>query len=280
MRKLLHGIWVTELRSPDGATAMVADHGAHVLSWIPAGGEEALFLSEDSRYGTNDAIRGGVPVIFPQFGESGTGKRHGFARVADWRLDFAGIEQGRAIARYALTHQQVSGTGWPHQFHLAFEVALHGQQLQMTLSVHNPSDTRWEFNAALHTYLKVADVASVGLFGLQGLAFIDQVHAGIHKVQQQDCLRVEGEIDRIYLGTSNALTLQDSHRAMAVQQSGFPDVVVWNPGSEKAASLADLTPGSYRSFLCVEAAAVDQSIVLEPGAHWRGAQTLIIKRAT
>lgn len=276
MRKLLHGIWVTELRSADGATALVADHGAHVLSWVPAGGEEVLFLSGHSRYGVNDAIRGGVPIIFPQFGERGNGPRHGFARTADWRLDFAGSEQGRAIARYALTHEQVAGAGWPHPFHLAFEVALHGQQLQMTLSVHNPSDTCWEFNAALHTYLQVEDVANVNLSGLQGLTFIDQVHAGMRQVQQQECLRIEGEIDRIYLDASNALTLQDRHRGMRVQQSGFSDAVVWNPGSEKSASLADLTQDSYQAFLCVEAAAVDRPVGLAAGARWQGTQILTI----
>lgn len=278
MRRLLHGIRVTELRSPDGATALVADHGAHVLSWMPASGEEALFLSDRSRYGANDAIRGGVPLIFPQFGERGIGKRHGFARTVDWRLNFAGVEQGWAVARYGLTHQDVPDIGWPHQFDLTYEVALHGQQLQMSLTVHNPSDERWEFNAALHTYLRVSDAAAVGLNGLQGVSYIDQVRAGIRKAQPEQCLRIDGEIDRIYLDTPDAITLQDGNRTMIVQQSGFPDAVVWNPGREKSVALNDMSPDSYKSFLCVEAAAVEQPIVLAAGARWQGTQTLAIKK--
>ena len=101
-RSMLHGIAVTHLRSSDGATATIADHGAHLLSWCPAGGMEALYLSPTSRYGATDAIRGGVPVIFPQFGEQGPGKRHGFARVRRWDLQSASIEDGAALARLTL----------------------------------------------------------------------------------------------------------------------------------------------------------------------------------
>jgi glucose-6-phosphate 1-epimerase len=55
----------------NGATALVALHGAHVLSWIPADGRERLFLSERAKCGGGAAVRGGVPVIFPQFAERG-----------------------------------------------------------------------------------------------------------------------------------------------------------------------------------------------------------------
>jgi glucose-6-phosphate 1-epimerase len=278
MRKLMHGITVTQLCSPDGATALVADHGAHLLSWIPAGGEEALFLSTHSRYGAKDAIRGGVPIIFPQFAERGDGQRHGFARMRNWRLAFAGIEQERAVARYVLTQRDAQDSGWPHPFDLTYEVALHRQQLQLSLSVHNPSGREWEFNAALHTYLQVNDVAAVGLTGLQGLTCIDQLQAGARSVQQQACLRIDDEIDRIYLDTPDAIAVQDGCRTVLVRQSGFRDTVVWNPGSEKAAWLTDLAPDAHRSFLCVEAAAVEHVVRLAPGAHWQGTQALAISK--
>jgi glucose-6-phosphate 1-epimerase len=279
MRKLMHGVWVTQLQTSNGATAVVADHGAHVLSWTPAGGEEALFLSAHSGYGHNDAIRGGVPVIFPQFAERGNGKRHGFARVCDWRLDFAGTVEEKAVARYVLTHQDVPDTGWPHQFRLGYEVALTDDQLQMSLSVHNPSDEHWQFNAALHTYLRVKDVAAVGLTGLHGLTYVDQTQNGTRAVQKDECLHIAGEIDRIYLDTdtSNKVTLQDMDHTVIVWQSGFSDIVVWNPGREKSTALTDLTPGSYSSFLCVEAAAVEHAIKLAPGASWQGVQILVAK---
>ena len=46
-------------------TAEMYLHGAHVTSWKPAGADEALFLSAQSRWQHGWAIRGGVPICFP-----------------------------------------------------------------------------------------------------------------------------------------------------------------------------------------------------------------------
>ena len=63
---LFDGQPAVHLRSPAGAQATVLLHGAHVVSWIPALGEEQLYLSPTSALGGTAAVRGGVPVIFPQ----------------------------------------------------------------------------------------------------------------------------------------------------------------------------------------------------------------------
>ena len=47
----------------DGAQATVLVHGAHLVSWIPAGGEEQLYLSPAAKYGLGASVRGGVPVM-------------------------------------------------------------------------------------------------------------------------------------------------------------------------------------------------------------------------
>ena len=66
------GLEKVVLRSRDGALAEVYLHGAHVTSWRPAGTrEERLFLSERSEFRGGAAIRGGIPVIFPQFAAEG-----------------------------------------------------------------------------------------------------------------------------------------------------------------------------------------------------------------
>ena len=72
--------------------ATVLLHGAHLLSWVPAGGGEQLYVSPKTAYANGEAIRGGVPVIFPQFSTRGPLKRHGFARSKPWQLVSA--EQG------------------------------------------------------------------------------------------------------------------------------------------------------------------------------------------
>eukprot|EP01137_Pigoraptor_chileana_P032556 Opistho-2@22113 len=86
------GMDALELVAPDGARATVLLHGAHVLSWIPAGGEEQLYVSPRTAYASGQAVRGGVPVCFPQFAERGPLQKHGFARTKPWQLISA--EQG------------------------------------------------------------------------------------------------------------------------------------------------------------------------------------------
>ncbi|RPI97866.1 MAG: D-hexose-6-phosphate mutarotase, partial [Chloroflexi bacterium] len=53
---------------------------------------------------------------------------------------------------------------------------------------------------------------------------------------------------------------------------GFPGAVIWNPGPEKAAALADLD--SYQHMLCIEAAVIGQPVRLGPGSMWQGTQTI------
>lgn len=277
MRKLFNGVWVTELHSPDGAKALIADHGAHVLAWTPAGGQEALYLSERSTYGGDSAIRGGVPIIFPQFGERGSGRRHGFARSLAWCQDFAGIEQGRGLARFSLNSDHATDCGWPHRFDLVFEVAFAAQELRMTLTVQNPSDQAWEFCAALHTYLRVSDIGGIELAGLQATRYLDQAMGGMAGIQDAQTLHIDSEVDRIYLGTQSPVILNDGRRSVVVENQGFQDVVVWNPGAEKAARIGDMAAQDYRSFVCVEAGMIDRAVPLEARESWSGSQTLRVQ---
>jgi len=273
-RALWNGVWVTELESADGARATVADHGAHLLSWTPAGGRPALYLSGKSGYGGNAAIRGGVPIIFPQFGERGTGRRHGFARTAAWEAHGAAMEDGQAVARYRLTHE--GDAIWPHRAELHYTVACVAQELRLTLEVKNPSPESWQCCAALHTYLRVADIARTTLSGLRHADYLDQAKGGVPGRQEEGLLAVDGEIDRIYQAVAGPLTLDDCERGIVIEKQGFADVVIWNPGEAKAAALSDMPAGDFRAFLCVEAAAVMQPVTLQAGASWTGVQRFAV----
>jgi glucose-6-phosphate 1-epimerase len=68
--------------------------------------------------------------------------------------------------------------------------------------------------------------------------------------------------------------LVDADRELAIAQEGFHDTVVWNPGRERAAAMPDMDPEGYRRMLCVEAAAIDPPLVLQPGREWKGSQAI------
>lgn len=265
------------LRSGDGARATVLLHGAHVVSWIPAGGEEQLYLSPTSRYGDGASVRGGVPVIFPQFAARGPLPRHGFARTRAWKLDDTPVPAARgqhAQAVLRLADDEDTRRTWPHGFELELTVAVTGRQLDLELVVLNTGDAPFEFTAALHTYLRTGDVLKAQLEGLQAVKYEDSL-TGESQMQWGDVTQVIGAIDRIYRDAAAPLTLREAGRRLQVSMAGFTDAVVWNPGPGGAAQLSDLPADDWRRMLCVEAARVLEPIVLPPGEEWAGMQTLV-----
>jgi len=262
------------LRAPDGASAVVLLHGAQVVSWQPAGGGERLYLSERSRFGPGASVRGGMPVIFPQFNERGPLPRHGLVRTRPWRLSRSETGDEDALAVLQLTDDAETRALWPHGFALELTVCVRSDRLDVELAASNTGDSAFDFMAALHTYLRVAEVETTRLAGLSGCRYEDFTSGTIH-VDGADTVRVDGEIDRIYYGVGAPLVLSEAQRRLRIEAANFADVVVWNPWQAKAAAMADLVPGDFRRFLCVEAALIGQPTRVAAGEHWWGRQTLI-----
>lgn len=260
-----------ELRSADGAQARIHLQGAHVSHWQPAGHDgNALFLSRTSSYGAGNAIRGGVPVIFPQFAAEGPLAKHGFARTAPWAI----VSIGEDHAHFQLQDSEQTRALWPHRFIVDLQVRIGGDTLQLQLGVHNRDDHPFSFTAALHTYLRVQALDRLRVLGLQGRSYRDSADGGTMWQETADTATIDGEVDRIYFDTPSSLRLQDDGADWTIGQSGFTDTVVWNPGPHKAAALNDLEPGAWRHMLCVEAATIGEPVPLAPGEHWQGTQTL------
>ena len=265
------------LAAADGARAEVYLHGAHVTSWVPAGEvADRLFVSGSAEFSSSAAIRGGVPVIFPQFNVEGPLPKHGFARTQTW--DFAGTTadpSGAASAVLRLTGSEATRAIWPHQFAADLTVAVGGPKIAMTLNIRNTGVSPFSFTAALHTYLRINDLRRIAVHGLQNLRFRDSASGGVAGVQAEPALAIEGEVDRIYFDAPAKIEVREAGRSTRVESVGFPDVVVWNPGATRGATISDLEPGGYARMLCVEAAAIGTPVRLDPGDHWRGSQTLI-----
>ena len=258
------------LSAADGARAGLTLHGAHVTSWVPEHGGEQLFLSRSSAYRPGVAIRGGVPVIFPQFAGRGTLPKHGFARTLPWEL--LSTEGGLAVL--TLQDSQATRAIWPVSFRLEYRVELGGQALAMTLRVVNTDTQVFSFTAALHTYLRVDDVRLAAVEGLKGVRYADSANGEHESVEQNERVTFPGEVDRIYFGTQLPVRLTQKDLSLTVQARGFADTVLWNPGPEKGAALADLHPAGYLEFVCIESASIGQAVVLAPGGTWQGTQTL------
>jgi glucose-6-phosphate 1-epimerase len=259
------------LRAPDGAEATITLYGAHLVSWRPthsvgldsgaAPGQERLFVSSLSALDGQRAIRGGVPVIFPQFSERGSGMRHGFARVSTWRVIDQGEQDGAAFAVLALSQADLApdvAAAWPAPFELTLRVALRGAELSMQLAVRNTGTQPFPFSAALHTYHLVEDVEAVRIEGVQ-----------------TETLAITDKLDQVFEHIAGAITFDTGSDTLHLQQSGFSDAVVWNPGPADAAALSDLEDEEYRRFVCIEPALLQQA-VLEPGGSWTGEYRVVV----
>lgn len=256
----------------DGASATVTDYGAHVLSWRPAPDDERLYMSESAILDGTKPVRGGVPVIFPQFGAFGPGVRHGFARTLVWTREEQRSGQDFATATWVLSADDPA-LRVPARVEMT--VSLGPRRLDMELHVAHDGTGPFTFTAALHTYLRVDDIASATLLGLQDCAYRDQTDEGRMKRQEERHLRIDREVDRIYAEAPAKLELIAAGRTTHVLQDGFTDVVVWNPWIERSRAFADLPADGFRRFLCVEAATVLEPVRLADGETWTGRQTLI-----
>jgi len=243
------------IAAPGGAEAIVTLYGAHLVSWKSADGQERMFLSTQSVLDGSKAIRGGVPVIFPQFAERGAGMRHGFARVSNWELADSGLDDDTAWAEFSLAPRMLPEqvrAAWPHAFALLLRVAVRADALSMTLTVRNEGLEPFPFAAALHTYHLVPDVCEVRIEGISS-----------------DEISIIDKLDEVYPHVRGCATLSTSAGTLRLEQDGFTDAVVWNPGAADTAALSDMADDEYQRFVCIEPALLDP-LTLAPGQAWTG----------
>ena len=179
-----------------------------------------------------------------------------------------------AAATFSLTDSPETRAVWSAEFNATLTVRVAGTRLLVELGVENTGASPFAFTCALHTYLRVHDVARAEVVGLRGARFRDAHDRTRLRADDAPVLRVTGELDRVYVGAPHALLVREPGRALGVETRDFPDVVLWNPGRKRAAALVDMEPDGERSMLCVEAAVVQTSVTLATGGRWHGSQIL------
>lgn len=264
----------------------IFDHGAHAWAWQPDGQRPVLWLSAHSRFASGQAVRGGVPVIFPWFGTGPAGDRqpaHGFGRLQAWnRRHVADTTDtdGRLVVELELDPTMTGEQpDFPFSYSAGLQATFTPQYLQVALEVRNTDTTDVTFEAALHTYLAVSDVRQVSLHGLDGVHYLDRTAtATALPVVQRGPVTITAETDRIYQ-EHPAVTLHDPGwtRSLTISDEGAANLVVWNPWVAKAAAMADFGDDEWTGMICVESANVlDHAITLEPGESHRLSQRVTL----
>lgn len=248
-------------------------HGAHVTSWKPPGTQEVLFVSSESQWESDRAIRGGVPICFPWFGgkaDDHSAPAHGFVRIVAWKLESI-VQTGDAVT-VSMSTESSSATKkwWPADFHLSYR-ATFGSELTLELVVKNAGTTSLRFEEALHTYFRLGNIETAQLLGLNSVHYVDKTDLNRKKMQTGPIVIVS-ETDRVYLNTSAAIELHDPalNRCIGVAKENSLTTVVWNPWVEKAKAMSDFGDAEWPHMICVETSNVlDFSVELMPGQEHR-----------
>lgn len=246
--------------------AVLALQGAQLLSFVPAGDSDWLWLSPKARFEQGQALRGGIPLCLPWFGVNRRQPelpKHGLVRQRPWQLQ--GVE--RCGSEFVLSLSCQSGEQeaalFPWRYRAEIEYRL-GAELVCELSIYNQGKQPMPLSFALHSYF-AADIRRAGVTGLGRGVFLDNTR-GLETHQLTGEQRFDGQVDRVFEGVGGCQSLLGGHRSLAISGRGCDTVVLWNPGEELAGQLDDV--GRYYSdYVCVERGmAFADELLLAPGA--------------
>ena len=271
-----NGLEALRLNGPGGCSAVISTLGGQVLSWVTPDGRERLFVSDWAVLDGSVAIRGGIPVCFPQFSDLGDLPNHGFLRTREWTVDSQRCGDDFVLVSLTISDDEETRDLWPFPFRAEITLMLEADRIDVEFCVENTGGETFAFTGALHTYLRLVQVEDVAIEGLYGCDYRDAANDNEVTRESGTELRLEAETDRVYRNVKRPLSLLAGNHSLTIQNQGFPDVVVWNPWVERCAQLADMPPDDWRNMLCIEAAAVEEAISVVPGEEWYGRQTLVV----
>ena len=235
------------------STAEIYLHGAHVTRFNKNDEAPLLFISQCSRFEAGQPIRGGIPVIFPWFGQREGMGQHGFARVKTWELkEFAPAPDGSVSVRLRLPDCPEASSFPPFT---ADYIVTVNESLTLQLVITNRSrDEELAFENCLHTYFETGDIKAVSISGLKGVSYLDKVASFAQKTESDEAIRIASEVDRIYLNTAGPVEIRDTSvgRKIRVEKSGSQSTVVWNPWNAKAQQMPDFGNEEFERMVCVE----------------------------
>ena len=255
----------------DKAQAVISVYAGQVLSFKPVNQKaDLMFLSTKAYYQAGKAIKGGVPICWPWFGADPEGKgrpAHGFVRNRMWEVIDTQINPSNEV-RVVLGLNDTPETLaiWPYSFKLRLEITI-SDTLNLELITQNTGDQAFTITQAFHTYFSVQDIHQVSVAGLNGKPYLDKVDGGQQKTQLGE-VKINAEVDRIYLNVSNDLTIHDAgmSRQILIRAKGSQTAVVWNPWEKISKEMADLLDDDYLRLICVETTnAATDTILIQPG---------------
>jgi D-hexose-6-phosphate mutarotase len=249
------------------STAEIYLHGAHLTGFQKNGEPPLLFMSRLSQFAAGKAIRGGVPICFPWFGQREGDVMHGFARITEWNLiETTATSDGGVTVRFRLPSTTANAAGPAYRAEFGVTVT---DQLAMELIATNESaDRNFDFENCLHTYFAVGDIRDVSIAGLKGAYYLDKTDKNARKLESAAAIRITAETNRVYPDAAGTVEIHDGkfQRTIRVEKFNSRSTVIWNPWTTQKMP-DDFDPAEHRQMVCVESGNVWQNkITLASGA--------------
>uniref|UniRef100_A0A7R9UBK7 glucose-6-phosphate 1-epimerase n=1 Tax=Pinguiococcus pyrenoidosus TaxID=172671 RepID=A0A7R9UBK7_9STRA len=268
---------------PSGSSCEVYLFGASVTKFSPASAPQRnmLWVSSDAKYNNEKSIRGGIPLVFPQFGRPDERMaQHGFVRNSKWNFAGSTTEGDELVSSFVITHEDATHEAWPYKYELQFDVRLAPESLTTVLNIKNTGDEEFGFQCLQHPYFNVGDITETRVIGFQGCSYFDKVTGELTNPieETREVVDVTQETDRIFcapipdpiLVKCPAGDFEVSKSAKIVEGASegplSPDTVFWNPWIDTAAGMSDFNNDGYLEMLCVEPGLVNGKTQLPPGA--------------
>ena len=227
-------------------------------------GLELLYLSPLVDVYPDNPIRGGIPLMFPQFGDSGPLRKHGFVRDIQWNPVKEKEDAGGKNLSYALDIKATDFPEWPFDAALQFDVRLSLHTLTISLSVRNTGVQAFTFTGGFHPYFAISSRKDILVNGLEGLPFKDSF-PGNNAFE----LNADGLVERQYMGNAE-IRFYNGSNWLKITASGFDSWMVWNPGRAGATKISDLPDEDWDKFICIEPIVLAEPKTLLPGEAFNG----------
>lgn len=252
------------------AEADICLYGAQLTGFRPMNTVDVLWMSPYSVFEKGKAIRGGVPVCFPWFGQHANNEilpQHGFARTRMWEVTAVKtLQKGENYISMQLKSSEETKVLWPHDF-VAEMIFVIGNSLSITLKVINTSSSQFSYTAALHSYFNLSAIENIKIAGLENTHYENQLD-GKQYLQKEEFLSVSGALTRHYHDTESDCVIVDPYfnRRIRIAKKGSKCSTVWNPGSEACAQMSDMPNDGYETFVCLETVnKINNQVELAPG---------------
>ncbi len=260
----------------DFAKARISLYGGQLLDFQPHNQFQPVFWnSKKAVFKTAKAIRGGVPICWPWFGDNKSIPElpaHGYARISQWKV--CSVRKLADKTTEVILKMPCEAICEKYQeLQTGFDVKLSiriviGEQLAIDLISKNTGKYPARISEALHSYFYVGDIEQVIIKGLDNTDYIDKILKN-RVFRQGGTLSLKDTTDRIYIDTQHPVTLVDKklNREIIITKQHSRATVIWNPWAQNAQNMADMSKNGWQSMLCIEVANAADNVILLPAGE-------------